>query len=360
MWLRRGGPLLGVLAVLGACGALADEPAKRPLRLIGEAPASKSPALRRFVIDAAVTPGEDFQATIEGWFAGLGDESTPNGTAEGSCVERHCTLSVDIEGGKFSLVGEFMEVSAPLQARFTFKDEEGKLAAQGPVTLRPLSGPTADLPALAAPDAVDGAELDDLLMWNGLSLGFGTHDKGEPPSTFQRGTLADWQTIHQKPGTGLIFEADLAELRAGAVAARKAADWRPLGDAAHGWTAGYPAAVLTKAGGTGAERRFASADDAAELIIAIDPPMSREDFDAFVEKTTEDREGRSSVGYTRVNSDMEINYQQGGRAIYQAYHNREGGLARLSYSYPVDKEDPYGVYASILQRSLTVTDGLKR
>ena len=87
--------------------------------------------------------------------------------------------------------------------------------------------------------------------------------------------------------------------------------------------------------------------------------MTSEAFDAFVERATEDHPERSSVNYTRVNSDMEIGYQAGGKAVVEAYHNRPGGLARLVYAYPVDKEEPYGLYAHIAQHSLAVTDELK-
>ena len=64
-----------------------------------------------------------------------------------------------------------------------------------------------------------------------------------------------------------------------------------LGDAAHGWTAGYPAAVLPKASRAGAEQRFASADGRAVLVVAVDPPLSNDAFDALVERLTADRAG---------------------------------------------------------------------
>jgi len=347
--------LLGVASA--APTAHAEEPASRVLRLVGDAAAAKDPAPRRFVIDAVVKPGEDFQATLEGWFAEVGADDPLIGALEGGCVEKRCTLGVDLEGGKFSVVGDFGEAEGPVQARFVVKDSEGSVSQQGQVVLTPVKGPVPDLGELAPSGAVDAAELDDLLMWNGSTLGFGGHDKGEPPSDFQRSTVADWQAAQGRKGGGLLLTADLAELRSGAAAAKKAAGWTLLDG--HGWSAGYPASVLPKSSG-GAERRFQSADGKAELVIALDPPMSDEAFGRFVEETSADREGRSDVSYTRVNDDMEISYHQGGKAFAEAYHNRADALARLVFSYPVDEEDTYGRYAGILQRSLFVTDDLKR
>ena len=83
--------------------------------------------------------------------------------------------------------------------------------------------------------------------------------------------------------------------------------------------------------------------------------MTDEAWDAFVDKATESRDGYETRGYTRVNSDMEINWESGGRITHAAYHNREGGLARLEYSLPVDDEAPPD-YAVILARSLIAAD----
>ena len=95
-------------------------------------------------------------------------------------------------------------------------------------------------------------------------------------------------------------------------------------------------------------------------MVAIDPPMSSDAFDAFVENATADRAGRDHVNSTRVNGDLEASFQEGGVATVMAYHNREGGLARLVLTYPADKSDAFEPFGVILQRQFKATDDLKR
>ena len=126
------------------------------------------------------------------------------------------------------------------------------------------------------------------MVWNDETGGFGGRDPGDPPSGFQREQLAHWQQAQGRPGTGLIFADDLAALRSGAAASRKAAGWTPLGDKGHGWSGGYPAALLPTAGRADGAQRFASADGKAVLVVALDPPLDSGGFDALVTSLTDD------------------------------------------------------------------------
>ena len=344
---------------LCAATALAQTPPAKTMRLQGEAPSASDPAPKTFIIDAQVKPGDsDFQTTIDGWFAASAEPPT-SGELSGSCVQARCVLSGELEHGKFILTGDFGDASGPVAAHFVVKDDDDKTIQEGAASIRPLTGPVAGLGALAAPDAINEIQLDDLLLWNDQTVSSGSPPSDEPPSSSQRDSLAAWQQQKGRLATGLIFAADLSELRADADAARKKAGWTPLGDAAHGWSAGYPAAILPKASRSGAEQRFASADGNAVLVVAVDPPMTAEDFDAFVDKMTADRDGRSNVSTMRVNGDLEMGYEEGGVVTAAAYHNRDGGLARVVFTYPAKAKDLYQPFETIVQHSLTVTDDLK-
>lgn len=147
------------------------------------------------------------------------------------------------------------------------------------------------------------------------------------------------------------------------MAAKKAAGWTALGDTAHGWSAGYPAALLPNAthatGKGGPEQRFASADNKAALVVAVGPPMSDSDFDAFVDKISADRDSRTEVNVTRANGDLEVRYVEGGVVTVSAFHNRAGGLARIEFTYPDKGGEAYAPYETIVQHGLMVTDDLK-
>ena len=349
--------ILALAALAGA--AHADEPA-RSLRLIAEAPSAADPAPQHLVIDALVkSESGEAQSTVEGWMASSAAPAA-SGEVSGSCVERHCALTAEINGDKLSIVGDFGAPAGRVKARFTLKDDDGKLLQQGAVTLTPLTGAVPGLGPLAPPGALTANQLDDLLMWVGETVAAGTRDPADPPDTFGRETLATWQEGKGRLATGLIFAQDLAELRADADTARKTAGWTALGDAAKGWIAGYPAALLPKASRAGAEQHFASADGKTRLLLVIDPPMSGEAFDTFVHTMTTDREGRTNTDYTRINDDLEMRYEEDGKVTLAAYHNREGGLARMIFIYPTDASDAFKPFEAILQRSLKVGDALKR
>jgi hypothetical protein len=268
-------------------------------------------------------------------------------------------LSAEVENGKFVLTGDFGDAAGAVAAHFVVKDDDDKTVQEGAATLKPLAQPIPVLGMLAAPDAINEIALDDLLVWNDQTVSTGSPPGDGPPSSSQHEALAAWQEQKGRLATGLIFVSDLAELRADADASRKKARWTPLGDAAHGWSAGYPAAVLPKASRVGAEQHFISTDGTAVLVVAVDPPMASDAFDAFVDKVSADRDGRSDVNTVRVNGDLEMSYVEGGIATTAAYHNRDGGLARLVFTYPVKAKDLYEPYETILQHNLTVTDDLK-
>jgi len=347
-------------AVLGGLDAFADPPPVRILRLVGSAPDAHDPAPTVFVIDARLKPGEGaFQSTLEGWFAAIAAPAA-SGEVSGSCVEKHCALTADLDGAKLALTGDFGDAAGIVPARFVVTDDQDKPVQSGAATLNPLPGVVPGLGALAAPDAIDEADFADLLMWAHETVSAGSAPSDPVPSSFQHESLATWQQEKGRLATGLIFAADLDQLRAERAAAMKSAGWTPLGDAAHGWSGGYPAAVLPKADPPGAEQRYASADGKARLVVAIDPPMTSDAFDAFVETATADRPGRDHVNTTRVNSDMEFRFEEGGVVTVAAYHNREGGLARLVLTYPAGRSDTFEPFEVILQRQFKVGDDLKR
>ena len=104
--------------VLGGFGALADPPPVRPLRLIGTAPGAQDPVPTAFVIDARLKPGDgEFQSTLEGWFAATAAPAS-SGEVTGSCVEKHCALTVDLDGSKLAITGDFGDPAGSVTARY--------------------------------------------------------------------------------------------------------------------------------------------------------------------------------------------------------------------------------------------------
>jgi hypothetical protein len=351
------GLALGLCA--GAVLAQPPAPAAKTLRLTGAAPSAADPAPKTFILDIQVKPGDsDPETTLDGWFASSA-EPAASGEVSGSCVQTHCVLDAELVNAKLVLTGDFGDAAGPVAAHFVVKDDDDKTVQEGAATLTPLTGPIAGLGVLAAPDAINEIQLDDLLVWNNETVSSGSPPSDEPPSSGQRESLAAWQEEKGRLATGLIFTTDLTELRADAGAARKKAGWTTLGDAAHGWSAGYPAAVLPKASRSGSEQHFTSADGKATLVVAVDPPMTSDAFDAFVDKVSADRDGRSDVSTVRVNGDLEMSYAEGGVVTAAMYRNRAGGLARVVFTYPVAGRDAYDPFETIVPHSLVVTDDLK-
>lgn len=331
-----------------AAAARAEE--GRPLRLLGEAPTATGSAPRRFFIDAVVKPGDaPFQSQVEGWLAALPPD-IGSGEVTGSCVEKACALAVDLTDGKLSLTGDLL--AGPAEGKFRFEDDQS-----GAARFTPLAGMAVpDVGELAPEGAVTAQELADLLAWNGSEGGFNNTDRSGPPSDFEREGLATWQGGSGRPMTGLILTADLQALRDGVRDAKARSGWTALSGA--GWSAGYPAALLPVASRNGTERRFASADGKALLVVSVEPARSGEDFDALVEAETADRAGIEDRGYTRVNGDMEIAFTEKGVRRSAAYHNREGAMARIVFTYPAGAE-AYQPFETLLTRSLRVTDEVK-
>ena len=353
---------LAIWAAVG-CGlawtslAQADPPVRR-LRVVGEAAGAKDPAPARFVIDATIKPGDaQFQSEVTGWFSSIPSD-LGTGEITGNCVENHCALSVDISEGKLAISGELAGDGAPGAGHWSLKsDDDDKVVGQGAVSFSAINGPVDQVGALAAADAVSAAELGDLLLWNGSGDGPPDGDDAWPTSD-EHEAMAGWQAGSGRSGTGLILVDDLQALRDATQHAKTAAGWTPLGDKQRGWSAGYPATLLPKASRSGAEQRFESADGKALLVIAVEPRLRSDAFDEAFEKAKAEASGKDVQGYTRVNNDYEITIVQNKTITREVYHNREGGLVRLDYSYPEGAET-YEPFKDILVHSLVVSDELK-
>lgn len=296
------------LCALVSHTAFADGAAPKFVRLIGAASTATDPVPNTFVLDLQVKPGDgDTQSDIEGWFASIAAPAV-SGEVSGHCVEQHCAVTIAVPNAKLTLTGPLADLAGGA-AHYGVKDDDGKETQSGAVTLSALTGPVPGLGVLAAPDAINEADLDDLLMWGEQSVSTGSPPTGALPSDTQHEALASWQESKDRLATGLIFTADLDQLRAERTAAQKAAAWTPLGDPTHGWSAGYPAALLPVAGPA---HSFSSADGRARLIVAIDPPMTSDAFDALVEKLTADRPGRGNINSVRTNGDLEMRFEEAG------------------------------------------------
>ena len=328
------------------------------MRLIGSAPTAEDPAAKAFVLDLSIAKGDGaFQETVTGWYAGL-PPSSDSGEVTGSCVRNQCAVDVDQSDGKLSLTGDFTGGGAS-SGVFAVADDDGKPKTQGAASFSAVSGPIPGVGDLAAPGAVTGPELKSLLLGTGAVRPPGNADPPAMPDDSMRDALAVWQQSRGEPMTGLITTADLAALRQDTAAAKAKAGWTKIGDDKRGWSAGYPAALLPKASTSGAEQHFASADGKATLVVAMDPPLGDDDFSALVEKQTADAPGRSSNNYTRVNGDMTHTYVQDGHLTVAVYHNRAGGLARLVFTRPADKDDDWSLYDNVIASGFSVSDDLK-
>ena len=331
---------------------------ERPLRVLAEAVTPIGGAHTRFVIDAVIKPGEsDFHSDVQGWFAAL-PPGAGSDTIEGTCVESKCALSGSLASGKMALSAD-LAGPALGGGRLILSDDDGRKVGESAMRFTLLNGPIPGLGELAPPGAVGAVELADLLMWSGSAPGFSNVEDG-PVGWLQRQALAEWQAARSRPANGLVLKDELAMLRRDADKAKKAAGWAAMGEPARGWTAGYPAALLPRTAPAGpGEKRFTSADGQAVLVISVGPPLSEAAFDAFVERQVADRPGVENRSYTRVNGDMEITYEENGRVISAAYHNRPKGFARMEFSHPITRRGMFAAFETILPRSLRVTDELR-
>ncbi|MDB5432488.1 MAG: hypothetical protein JWP35_3604 [Caulobacter sp.] len=346
---------LAASAVLMSSPARADDDPGKVLRLVGY---TTGPGPKTFVIDARIVAGDSaFDSQVTGWATSL-DPEGGYGEVSGRCVETRCALSIRMGDAGMEAVADVGAGGS--DGRYTYERQDDEKTSAGTLHLAPLTGPLpGGLGPLADPDAIHAPELADLLMWNGAEAGFRYKDPNELPDASLRDRLGGWQAGHQRPSTGLITDADLQLLRTGAEETRKTLGWTPLGDKAGTWRTGYPAALLPKATTVGREQHFAGADGKAELIVALDPPMSDEAFDALVDKETADSETRSSVNYNRSGGDMELRYEENSVVTVASWHNREGGMARQVLRYPADQNDTYVVVADILPAVFAASDDFK-
>jgi hypothetical protein len=349
---------LGVALTLAPSVRAGAEPAGRPVRIVAEAVTLIGGLQPRFVIDAKITPGGSaFNSEVHGWLAALPPGSGSD-TLEGSCVEAQCAVTAALSSGKMALSADLAGDGPPGMGRLILSDDDGRKIGESAMKLTVITGPVPGLGELAPVDAVSALELSDILMWSGSPTDFSHVEEG-PVGWLQRQALAEWQAEQHHHANGLILKDELAQLRQRADKAKKAAGWAAMGDPPHGWTAGYPAALLPKAQVVNRrEKRFTSLDGRAVLMVAVQPPMSPKAFDTFVAQQTADRPGVTNRSYTRVNNDMEITYQAGGKVVSAAFHNRPAGFARLEFSRPVDEAQTYAAFDTILPRSLRVTDAL--
>jgi hypothetical protein len=327
---------LGVALTLAPSVRAGAEPAGRPVRIVAEAVTLIGGLQPRFVIDAKITPGGSaFNSEVHGWLAALPPGSGSD-TLEGSCVEAQCAVTAALSSGKMALSADLAGDGPPGMGRLILSDDDGRKIGESAMKLTVITGPVPGLGELAPVDAVSALELSDILMWSGSPTDFSHVEEG-PVGWLQRQALAEWQAEQHHHANGLILKDELAQLR----------------------TAGYPAALLPKAQVVNRrEKRFTSLDGRAVLMVAVQPPMSPKAFDTFVAQQTADRPGVTNRSYTRVNNDMEITYQAGGKVVSAAFHNRPAGFARLEFSRPVDEAQTYAAFDTILPRSLRVTDAL--
>lgn len=300
---------------------------------------------KRFVIEAAMREGNS-GATAEideGWLAPLdppaeGAPERVKGEVDGTCIEDRCAFSVS---GDLVITGDLLKGEAG-EAKFVLKEYD-ETTATGTMRLTPFADTVPGVGKLAAADAISGAELSRLLLWRGYSSGFFSQDD-DPPDDFQREPLSQWQADKGRPGGGLILADDLAALRAEVKQVQVEAGWRD----------GYPSAWLRSlsASSRPGERRYASDDGKVTLLIAADPPISDEAWDAFVDQQTGDGAAGESNGYTRVNDEMEISRTKGGMVTTAAYKHADKALYRMVLTYPEDQAERWAPMGSVLQYDL--------
>lgn len=338
------------LAVFMALAPLAAQAADdtRHLRLIGEMPPGRDDAPTQVILEIDLTPtGEAYQMRVEGWLAALAPEADGHGV-DGACVEARCVINANLGYRQIAITGDFAADTPPTEGRYVW-DADNENPLKGVIKLRVLTGDAPGLGAFAPVGAIGRNELSNLLAWAGLSPGFSNDYEDGPPGDSERTALSVWQGANGRPGSGLLLAADIAALRAQAQEQRNTLGWENL--KADGWTGGYPALMLPKATPEPNGRRFSTPTGEAHAVFAFDPPMTEEAWDAFVEARTAEREGRESRGYTRVNSDMEINYVEGGSYVAEVYHRREKGVARMVLTYPATETENWATPEAVMVRN---------
>jgi hypothetical protein len=350
--------VIALCALALAHPSAADDKAPTVLRFIGEAPSVGEAGPSRFVIDAMATRGDaPDQMGVKGWLGSL-PPLNDNGEIQGQCVAKQCTLIAEVQGHEMALSGELLGASGPVRGRFEIKgDVSAELASKGAAGFTPFADDVPGLGTLVKPGAVDSRSLDELLLWQNIDPAFGD-DETHPLEDTQHDHIAAWQQSAGRPVNGLLLVDELDMLTKARTAAQKAAGWTTLGSPAEGWSAGYPAALLPKASRTGAEQHFDSGDGKASLVIAVDPPMNSDDFDALSDKLHAEASANaeaSSLSFTRTGPDIQYAYAKAGQTVDAVYYNRKGGLVRLVYSYP-SGEGPLSDIATVIAGSLRMSD----
>jgi len=341
------------LAVLAGAARAAEV---KTMRLVVDAPTL--PGATRFVIEAEVDSDDNWaHSDVKGWFSAL-PPKTGSGALEGHCEGERCVLSVDLDPGKVKLSGDLMAASGAGKGVLEASDEqEQQSPVKGAATFGPIPNAIPGLGEQVKPDALDSLAFADLLLWAAGTTSIGDDDSHAIDDN-QFESLEAWQRQNNRPVIGVLFTGDLDLLTRQRADAQKAVGWVALGGPGRGWSAGYPSKLLPEVSRVGAEQHFTSADGKATLVIAIDPPLSDEDFSAFSDKQTQDRPDRSENNYNRSGPDLNISYVEKDRAVSAVYFNRKGGLARLIYTYPKGG-NPYADANSEVTLSLRATDDIK-
>jgi hypothetical protein len=333
--LGRDAPFMRALALALLLIPAVGHADPRPLRVLGETAAGD-----RFVIDAVLEEGFGplSLSVDEGWFAVLGGETWRSGELEGQCVEDRCAFSVDQADGKLILAGDVLNAGP---TRLERRNDAGETTAKATATLSPITDIVPGHGLLAPATAITAAELDDLLAWNGVQSGAFNPAQDEPPGDSERESLAAWQTAQDRPGSGLLFTADLLALKMGADSVKTRVGW------SEGPGVAYPAGLLRSLSASfRGERRFASDDGLVSLIVASEPPISEEAWDAFVDSRKE-----AADGYTRVNDDYELIATKDGIVTAEAHHHGETAQRRMVLTYPADRSETWDVLAGRIKAS---------
>jgi len=346
--------LVTAAALLWSGAALADDGPAKPMRLLGDAPTIGEAGPAHFAIDALLSESEEQGETkVDGWFTAL-PPLVGSGEVTGKCERKHCELSLKLDNGKLTLTGDLGGLSGPAVGAFAVGDDDGPPVTKGAVTFAPFTDTLPGLGELVKPEAVDSAALADMLLWDGAGPAFGGDDPHVIDS-FQREDLANWQQQNNRPMTGLLFTADVDLLARQRASAQKAVAWIKLGGPDQGWSAGYSSTLLPKASRVGREQHFDSADGKASLVIVIDPPLSNAEFYALADRLKNENSGQN---YSLAGQDLEIDLKKDGRVGKLIYFSREGGLGRMTYTYP-EGENPFGDIALQVIESFKVTDAVK-
>ncbi|HEX4180341.1 MAG TPA: hypothetical protein VHY32_06090 [Caulobacteraceae bacterium] len=362
-------PAAGLAAIFVTGGPAPALAAEDPivLHLIGDAPAADEDGPRHFVLNATVNHDDGSNEDVVTGRLVLLPPLSASSDVKGACVKKRCDFTADLDGATINFSGDLSDHGGLAAGKFDIPGVEGdRKEISGAVIFTTFTNSVPGLGDLVKPGAIDSRTLDDLLMWAGTGHGFIGSDDAHPIDDDEQEDLATWQLQNQRPATGLLFASELALMTRQRADAQKAVGWSVLGGPALGWSAGYPAKLLPTASRDGAEQRFVSVDGKASLIVAIDPPLENEEFNARMEKLiNEDVPGQTDRNYGLAGDNMQISYVQGGNRVSIYYYRREGGVARLVLTYPAPAastppgQNPLDDIASTITGSFRVADAIK-